>query len=167
MSLEELTAQQRANLAAMELLMSNPDVALQTKKLIKQLRPETRFADLEVHEQITASTAELAKKQTALEEQLNKDRLERQIAEQRAKLRVAGVDVEQLEAFMKENEIYSYEKAQKIYAQVNRPAAPTPARSLVSDMQSDEELVKQFWKDPVRTARTEAENFFKERVQAR
>jgi hypothetical protein len=164
MSLEDLTPQQRANLAAMDLLMSNPEVALQTKKLIKQLRPEARFADLETHEQIEASTAKLRAEQDKLAEQLNKDRLERQIAEQRAKLRADGVDVDALETFMKENELYSYDKALKIYRVVNKTATPTPS-SLVQDMQ--EKDMEAFWKDPVKTARTEAENFFKERAQQR
>lgn len=165
MSLEDLTPEQRAHYAIGELLMkSNPEIALAAKKLVKQVKPEVRFPDLETHEQIAASTAELSKKQEALTEQLNKDRLERQIAEQRAKLRSAGVDVEELEAFMKENEIYSYEKAQKIYAQVNKPGTPTPS-SLHQQMQDKD--MEAFWKDPVKAARTEAENFFKERAQAR
>jgi hypothetical protein len=158
--LEDLTAEQRAYYAAGELLLKNPEVALEAKRLIKKVKPDVRFQDLETQDSIDASTKKLREDQEKLAESINKDRLERQFAEQRAKLRADGVDVEALEAFMKENELYSYEKAAKIYAQINHVAAPTP-HSLMEDMNLPD--AKAFWQDPVKAARAEAEKYFTER----
>lgn len=160
MSLEDLSAEQRAFLAAGELLLKNPEVAMEAKRLIKKVKPDVHFQDLATHEQIEASTKKLREDQEKLTESINKDRLERQFAETRARLRAEGIDVEALEAFMKENELYSYEKAAKIYAQVNRPAPPTP-HSLLEDMSKPD--ASAFWKDPVAAARAEAEKYFQER----
>jgi hypothetical protein len=160
MSLEELTAEQRAFLAAGELLLKNPEVAMEAKRLIRKVKPDVRFQDLDTHEQIEASTRKLREEQEKLTEKINKDALERQFAETRAKLRADGVDVDALEAFMKENELYSYEKAAKIYAQVNKPATPTPS-NLLNDMAKTD--MADFWKDPVKAAKVAAEKYFEER----
>lgn len=160
MSLEDLTSEQRAFLAAGELLLKNPEVMMEAKRLIKKVKPDVRFQDLETQDQIDASTKKLREEQEKLTEKINKDALERKFEEQRARLRADGVDVEALEAFMKENELYSYEKAAKIYAQVNKPATPTPS-SLLQDMSKPD--AKNFWADPVKAAREEAEKYFQER----
>jgi len=159
-SLEDLSAEQRAFLAAGELLLKNPEVAMEAKRLIKKVKPDVRFADLDTHEQIEASTKLLRAEQDKITEQINKANLERKFEEQRAKLRADGIDVEQLEAFMKENELYSYEKAAKIFAQIMKPATPTPS-NLMKDMSAPD--AKEFWKDPVKAARDEAEKYFQER----
>lgn len=160
MSLEDLTSEQRAYLAAGELLLKNPEVAMEAKRLIKKVKPDVRFQDLETHESIEASTKQLREEQEKISASINKDRLERQFAEQRAKLRADGVDVDALEAFMKENELYSYEKAAKIFKQINSLAVPTPS-SLMQDMDLPD--AKAFWADPVKAARVEAEKYFTER----
>jgi hypothetical protein len=160
LSLEDLTSEQRAFLAAGELLLKNPEVAMEAKRLIKKVKPDVRFQDLETHDSIEASTKKLRDEQEKIQEALNKDRLERQFESQRAKLRADGVDVEALEAFMKENELYSYEKAAKIFKQVNALAPPTPS-SLMQDMDLPD--AKAFWKDPVKAARSEAEKYFADR----
>jgi hypothetical protein len=159
-SLEDLSAEQRAYLAAGELLLKNPEVALEAKRLIKRVKPDVRFQDLDTHEQIEASTKKLREEQDKLTEKINKDALERKFEEQRAKLRADGIDVEQLEAFMKENELYSYEKAAKIFAQINVVAPPTPS-NLLNDMAKND--MKDFWTDPAKAARAEAEKYFTER----
>jgi hypothetical protein len=158
--LEDLTSEQRAYLAAGELLLKNPEVAMEAKRLIKKVKPDVRFQDLETHESIEASTKALRAEQEKISEQLTKDKLDRQFAEQRAKLRAEGVDVDALEAFMKENELYSYEKAAKIFKAVNALAPPTPS-SLMQDMDLPD--AKAFWNDPVKAARAEAEKYFQER----
>lgn len=160
MSLEDLTSEQRAYLAAGELLLKNPEVAMQAKRLIKQVKPDVRFADLDTADSIDAKTKELREGQEKIAEQINKEKLERQFDAQRAKLRADGVDVEALEAFMKENELYSYDKAAKIFAQINQ-LAPTTPHNLLQDMDLPD--AKAFWQDPVKAARTEAEKYFKER----
>jgi hypothetical protein len=159
-SLEDLTSEQRAYLAAGELLLKNPEVAMEAKRLIKKVKPDVRFQDLETHEQIVASTASLKAEQEKITEAINKANLERKFEEQRAKLRADGIDVEALEAFMKENELYSYEKAAKIFKQVNQLAPATP-HSLMQDMDLPD--AKAFWQDPVKAARAEAEKYFTER----
>lgn len=160
MSLEDLSAEQRAFLAAGELLLKNPEVALEAKRLIKKVKPDVRFQDLDTADQIELSTAKLRAEQEKITEAINKANLERKFEEQRAKLRAEGIDVEALEAFMKENELYSYEKAAKIYKQINQVAPPTPS-SLMQDMDLPD--AKAFWADPVKAARAEAEKYFQER----
>lgn len=160
MSLEDLTSEQRAFLAAGELLLKNPEVAMEAKRLIKKVKPDVRFQDLETHESIEAATKKLREDQEKIQEALNKERLDREFEKQRAKLRADGVDVEALEAFMKENELYSYEKAARIFKQINAIAPPTPS-SLMEDMNLPD--AKAFWADPVKAARSEAEKYFQER----
>lgn len=160
MSLEDLSADQRAYLAAGELLLKNPEVAMEAKRLIKKVKPDVRFQDLETQDSIDASVKKLREDQEKLTEQLNKANLDRKFEEQRARLRAEGIDVEALEAFMKENELYSYEKAAKIYKQINVIAPPTPS-SLLQDMAKPD--AKNFWADPVKAAREEAEKYFSER----
>ena len=74
---------------------------------------------------------------------LNRERIERQQAEVRAKLRGEGVDVSALEAWMKEYDVYDYEKAAKAFRSINTQAAPTPA-SLTPMTLPD---TKGLWKD--------------------
>lgn len=159
-SLENLTPDQRAKLSFAELLLKNPDVALEAKRLAKKVNPELRFPDVEQQEAIAKATQDIAKKQQEFEETLNKDRIERQQEAKRSELRQQGVDVAALEAFMKENEIYSYDKAQKIFAQVNKIAPPTPTNLLNEAAKPD---FNKWWKDPAKSAREEAEKFFEER----
>lgn len=159
-SLENLTPDQRAKLSFADLLLKNPDVAMEAKRLAKKVNPELRFPDVEQQDAIAAATADLRKKQEEFEVRLTREGIERSQEAQRATLRQHGVDVPALEAFMKEHEIYSYEKAQKIFAQVNRVAPPTPSNLLQESQKAD---FKEWWKDPVKAARVEAEKFFEER----
>ncbi|HVH70291.1 MAG TPA: hypothetical protein VNB49_04175 [Candidatus Dormibacteraeota bacterium] len=163
-TLENLTPEQRAKLSFADLLLKNPDVALEAKKLAKKVNPELRFPDVEQQEAIAAATADLRKKQEEMEATINKDRIERAQEAKRAELRQQGVDVAALESFMKENELYSYDKAVKIFGQVNRVAPPTPTNILQDAQKAD---FKEWWKDPVKAARAEAEKFFEERGIAR
>ncbi len=158
MSLEDLNPQERAYLAAAKILFENPDVAKDAKRLLIKAKPESRvnFPDIAMQDEIAAQRAEIDKQVKELADQRAKDEVERRVEKQRAALRDQGVDVEALETFMKENEIYSYDKAAKIFKQVNQPATATPA-SLVRNMQANADAqVKAFWKDPVKAAREEA-----------
>lgn len=153
MSLENLSPQERAYLNAGKALLDNPDVARDAKRLLIKAAPGTKFADIELEDRISVREAELKKQADALEERLNKDSLERKIEGERQKIRDAGGDVAAVEAFMKENELYSYDKAWKIFQKVNVPADPTPS-SLIHEMKGAD--AKEIWKNPTEWARTEA-----------
>lgn len=158
MSLEDLTPQERAYLSAGKLLFENPEVSGDAKRLLIKAKPEARanFPDIQLQDKFAEQQAALDKRQKEIDEKLAKDELDRRVERQRATLREQGVDVEALETFMKENELYSYEKAAKIFKQVNQTAAATPA-SLVKSMQANADAeVKAFWKDPIKAARDEA-----------
>ncbi len=158
MSLEDLTPQERAYLSAGKLLFENPEVSKDAKRLLIKAKPEAKvnFPDIAMDDQFAARQAELDKRAKEIDEKLAKDELDRRVEKQRAALRDQGVDVEALETFMKENELYSYEKAAKIFKQVNQTAQDTPA-SLVKSMQANADAeVKAFWKDPIKAAREEA-----------
>jgi chaperonin cofactor prefoldin len=162
MSLESLTPDEQAYLNIGKLLLEHPETKRDTQRLIKKARPQTVIADLEMEDALDKRTADLKKQQEALEERLNKDALERKIEAERAKIREAGGDVTALEAFMKENELYSYEKAWKIFQQVNVPASPTPS-SLISEvkgMKGDD--AKSLWKNPAQWAREQAASVLNE-----
>ena len=158
MSLEDLTPQERAYLSAGKLLFENPEVSKDAKRLLIKAKPETKanFPDISLEDTLNARQAELDKRAKEIDERLAKDELDRRVEKQRSTLREQGIDVEALETFMKENELYSYEKAAKIFKQVNQTAPATPA-SLVRNMQANADAqVKSFWKDPIKAARDEA-----------
>jgi hypothetical protein len=159
-SLENLTPEQRAKLSFAELLLKNPDVALEAKKLAKKVNPELRFPDVEQQEAIAAATADLRKKQEEMADQINKDKIERQREAKREDLRRRGIDPDALELYMKENNWWDYDKAEKGFALVNRVAPPTPTNLLNEAAKPD---FNRWFKDPNKTAREEAEKYFEER----
>jgi hypothetical protein len=155
-SLENLTPDELAFLNIGKLLMQNQEVSREAKRLLKKAKPDVSLPDIELEDRLAAREAEITRKQTEFEERLNKDALERKIEAQRQSIRDQGIDVTALEAFMKEHEIYSYEKAAKIFSQVNRPADPTPSSLMteVKGMQGDD--AKKLWGNPTEWARQTA-----------
>ncbi len=167
MSLENLTPDELAFLNIGKLLIENPKTKREAQRLIKTARPETVIPEVEFEERLVAQESEFAKKQLALEERLNKEALERRIEKERETVREQGIDVAALEAFMKENELYSYPKAAKIFAQVNQPASPTPS-SLMADVKAMKpDDAKALWANPTKWARDAAAQVHKEFQQAR
>lgn len=153
MSLESLTPDELAFLNVGKLLLEHPEVKRDAQRLIKKARPQTVIPEIDLEDRLLARETELTKRQQEMEDRLNKEALERRIEKEREAVREMGIDVSALETFMKENELYSYPKAAKIFQQVNQPASPTPA-SLMTDikgMAGDE--AKKLWSNPTQYAR--------------
>ena len=133
-------------------LFTNPEISREAKRLLKKADPSARFADVEMEDELGKVRSENDAKTAALEEKLAKQQAEARLAETRRQLRENGTDVEALETWMKENEVWSYDKAAKIFAQINTPAAATPASMTPMHLPDNKGL----WQDPKKWSNDEA-----------
>lgn len=154
-SLEGYTPEQQAQLArTMAALLNNPDVARDTKRLIKKVDSSVSFADIELQDQFEKLRAEQLEKDKEREEQ---DRIRRANAEyEKTKERVTsrGFKVEDVEKLMKEKGIASYDTAMEFLDNQSKLAPPTPD-SLGRSMELPANA-KDINRDPKNWARNEA-----------
>lgn len=148
MSLEDLTPEQRSQLNLAQLLLSDPDTSKQARRLAQKLKPELKFSDLELEDQITASTVKSGKRVEELEQQLAKEKFDRQREAMHAKLRERNLDPVAVEKVMTDNGIANYDLAIEVLEARTQAAAPTPDDLSPLSMPTGKQGEKDLWKDP-------------------
>lgn len=146
--LEDLTPEQRSQLNLAQLLLSDPDTSKQARRLAQKLKPELKFSDIELEDQIAASNKSAAKRVEGLEQQLAREKFERERAAMHAKLRERNLDPAAVEKVMTENGIANYELAAEVLEARSLAAAPTPDDVTPLTMPTGTQGAKDLWKDP-------------------
>jgi hypothetical protein len=146
--LEDLTPEQRAQLNLAQLLLSDPETSKQARRLAKKLKPELQFADLDMDDQIKRRDEANAERVKALEEQIRKDKFDREREKAHARMRERNLDPVAVEKVMTENGIANYDLAAEVLEARSAAAAPTPDDLSPMTLPKGAEGGADLWKDP-------------------
>lgn len=126
MSLENLTADELRNFQLGKLLLENPEVAVEAKRLAKKANPKLQIPEIDLQDALAAQAADFQKK---LEERDHKD-MEHRVAvrkrERDAQIVAAGYTVDEIEKIIVAEKC-SYETAMKIADLQRQVAEPSAA----------------------------------------
>lgn len=152
MSLENLTAEERSTLELGRLLLSDPSTSKEARRLAKKLKPDLRFADLDLEDQLRSQQEANDKRWKDREEADRREKFERERAAAHARLRERNLDPAAVEKVMTEHGIASYEAAAELMEARAALAEPSPDEATPMDLPDNKEL----WKDPSKWARQTA-----------
>lgn len=145
-SLENYTEEQRANLARLgHTLLTNPEVAAQTKRLIKKVNPQAQFPDIDIEDRFETLKQEQQAQRDKDHEAERVRRSNEAYERTRGAVVARGHKIEDVEKVMKDKGIANYDTAMELMEAQQQLAAPT-AESLTS-MQMPSET-KEIMKDP-------------------
>lgn len=148
MSLEDLTPQQRAELNLAQLLLSDPETSKQARRLAKKLKPDLQFADIEMEDQMKKRDETNGERVKALEEQIRKDKFDREREKAHDRMRQRMLDPVAVEKVMTENGIANYDLAAEVLEARSAAAAPTPDDLSPLSLPTGSESGSDLWKDP-------------------
>lgn len=102
-NLEDMSPAEQQQLRLGKLLLeTNPDIAMDAKRLAKKADPKLRLPEVELEDKLAAERAERAK----LEEKIERQRIEDRVAEReraaRSQIEDAGFTVEEIEKIVKD-----------------------------------------------------------------
>lgn len=152
MSLENLTAEERQALELGRILLSDPSASKDARRLVKKLKPELRFADLDLEDQLRAQQEANDKRWSDEQERQRKEKFERDRAAAHSRLRERNLDPTAVEKLMTDMGIASYDAAAEILESRAALAEPSPDNVTPMSMPDNKAL----WKDPVGWARKQA-----------
>lgn len=151
--LEDLSSDERAkfNLGTLVAqLMSDPKTSIQTKKLLKQGRPELSFPELDAEEAAnkvrTETQTQMDELKTALRNRDARDAL----AEEDKKILAVGLDPKVVRKFMTDEGINNVDIVIELFE--SRQALAEPSTSQVGPFRFEgvtQDDLKNMWKDPV------------------
>lgn len=151
-SLEELTDEQRVNLArAANQVLSNPETSREFKRLWKKANPKVSFPELDVQDTVTA---ELAKRDTTIEElraAQMQDAAERRRDKEHLRARERGLNPEDVEKAVVDRRIMDWDTAMRYVELEAQSAIPTPSAD--EPMNKEVTSMKDLWNDPAKWAR--------------
>jgi hypothetical protein len=157
-SLEGLTPMQRARLALANKLMENPETADEAKRLLKKVDPSFKDPALELQDRIAAETKAREEGMQKLREERETDKRNAWYAEKCKQIRALGLDVEKVEAIMKDKKIADYDTAVEYLQQQTSLAVPTHDSVTPMELPSDKGL----WENPKKNARSLAHEMINE-----
>ncbi len=157
-SFEELSPDEQRKVlvrnAAMEKLLANPETSKKAKRLLREADPTMRFPELEVEDLVDERTAKQQEKVDALEAQMIQRSAESERAKKHQIAIDKGLDPKDVEAAIVDRKIGDWDTAMQFVQMTKQTAPVTPdsasGRFEIMDGKSD------WWKDPTKTARTEA-----------
>lgn len=135
-----------------QLLMSDPSTSKEARRLAKKLKPELRFADLDLEDQLRTQQEANDKRWADEQERQRKEKFERDRATAHARLRERNLDPTAVEKLMTEMGIANYDAAAEILESRAALAEPSPDNVTPMDLPDNKDL----WKDPVGWARKQA-----------
>lgn len=137
-SLENVSEDQRLALArAMNTLLNNPEVARDTKRLLKKIDPKLQFPDLEVEDTVQKFREEQAEKDKVRDEADRVRRANESYEQIRGKVTARGFAVDEVEKMMKEKGIANYDTAMEYIDAQRQLAPPTPDSLMTMEMPSN------------------------------
>jgi hypothetical protein len=167
MSLEGLPAAQVQQLATgMQALLSSPDAEVRrgAQRLLKKVDPKLNFPELEQETALEASLASIRKENQDLRDQLKERDFKADTREQHKAVVARGFKVDDVQKFMTERGIVSFDTAMNVLDMEQRLAAPTP-EAMAGTYDLPEES-KDIFKNPAQWARKTAHNMINQ-FQAR
>lgn len=157
MSLEGLSEAQIKQLASgmQQLLQSNEaEVRRGTQRLLKKVDPKLNFPEIELDEAISAAVKPLKEDNEKLRSELQEREFKATITAEHRKVQERGFKVEDVQKFMQERGIVSFDTALNVLDMEQRLAAPTPdSVSAVYDLPDES---KEIFKNPSQWARKTA-----------
>lgn len=109
------------------LLLSNPEVRTAAHRLALKVDPKLDVPEIRLLDQVAAVEERARERETKLEGELLKERVERRQSERRADLRARGYDPDKVEQIIVDFGCKDYDAAVKIYDLQARSAEPTAA----------------------------------------
>jgi hypothetical protein len=160
MSLEDLTLEQRDELALLAKEMSdNPATRKEMLRLTKKLRPNLNIPELEIEEYADKRTTKAEERVELLEAKLReRDALE-ELQNRRDRLIKKGLiqnesEIDEVEKIMLEKKISDHETAAEYFNWMKQAAEPTPSGYNPSPLKGFN--LSEYWKNPTMGARNEA-----------
>jgi hypothetical protein len=131
-SLEGLSSEQIADLAALaKAQLDDPNVRPYFLRNQKVVDPSLSIPEVDIPMQAQGLIAGQQKQIETLQQQLNEDRIRREINERRSALQtkhgLSSKDVEEVEKLMLEKQIGSHDTAAEFYKSQQQSAQPTPS----------------------------------------
>lgn len=166
MSLEGKSAEEIERLAGWaQKILTSPETRTEALRMTRKADPTFRNAEIELDDKIAAATKASDDKVEKLEDQLRRERLERQHSEKKTELAGKGYDIDVLDKIMVDNKVGSYDGAMKIF-DAEKVLAPgtTPEYGGATRMPTD---MKEISKNPNQWARDKAAEVLKEFATAR
>lgn len=141
-------------------LAGNPETRTAYLGLAKKVNPHLSIPEVDVPVMMDAKLAEERQKREALEQQMMKEKIEREVKERRdALMQSKGLskeDVAEIEKLMVEKNIASHETAADFYKMQKQTATPTPSFSGFGSQQVPKPDLKEFGGNIGQWARNEA-----------
>jgi hypothetical protein len=159
MSLEGLPAAQVQQLATgMQALLSSsdPEVRKGAQRLLKKVDPKLQFPELEQETLLDTALAAIRKENEDLRNSLKERDFTTEVKEQHKRVVARGFKVEDVQKFMTDRGIVSFDTAMNVLDMEQRLAAPTP-EAMAGTYDLPEES-KDIFKNPAQWARKTAHN---------
>ena len=170
MSLEDLTLEQQAELAALANKLANsPDTRKDFLRLTKKVAPNVPMPEIDMldeqEKREAASRDRLEKLENDLRQRDARDKLKerRQSLLANGKIKDEG-ELKEIEKLMLEKKIADHEVAADYYNYQRQMAAPTAGSSYNPNFMNEgaKKTLANYWKNPVTAARDEAAKAFQE-----
>jgi hypothetical protein len=161
-SLEDLSPEQIAHLrqrnALLDGLLTDPETRKQTLRLLKKKNPTMNVPEIDAEEAVTAALAADRAEREAENKLRAEQRAQDAVRDQRRAVVALGLiseaEIPDLEKFMQDNEVVSYEKAARLYRTAKKAEVATarPDGGPGVDLPTGKGL----WRNPVKYAREQA-----------
>jgi len=107
-----------------KLLLSNPEVANQAKRLAKKANPALQLPEIDLEDALVRERNDSIAREKKIEDQLMAERVERRRAERNTDIVKAGFTVEEIEKIIVDEKC-SYDTAMKLAAALRQTAEPS------------------------------------------
>jgi hypothetical protein len=108
-----------------KILLGNPEVSLEAKRLAKRAQPSLRIPEVELHEAIAVQDAKAQEREQKLSDELLRVRVEAKHNAKRAELKDKGYNIDDLDKIIVDFGAKDYDSAIKIYDMQQARAEPT------------------------------------------
>jgi hypothetical protein len=149
MSLEDLTPAQIQQLRLGQLLLeTNPEIALDAKKLARRANPNLRLPEVDLEEKLEKERAERRQLEDKIERQRIEDRVAAREREIKKQIESSGFSVEEIEKIVKDEDLHGAAgintalKLAELQRQAAAPGAAEMSYPGTHDMRGDPNLRK-------------------------
>lgn len=146
-------------------LLKNPEVANDTKRLLKKIDPKLNFPELVVADELDKFRKEQAEKDAAREETERVKQSNASYESTRGRLLAKGFDIKEVEKVMQDRGIANYDTAAEFMENSRKLAAPTPESLTTMEMPANTDAIQKMGIKKWRT--NEASTAVSELIRAR
>jgi hypothetical protein len=148
MGLEDLSAEDRARINLGKLvheMMNDPNLAEQTKRLLKQKKPELNFPELDQAEALRKVQEESEKRVQALKDEIRTNQAKAALQAEESKIEEAGLEVKAVREFMEKRGITDIDVVIELFQ--SRAALAEPSTPQFQPLKVPN--LKEMWENPV------------------